>query len=85
MKASQSTVMVKLLIVIRIYKLQPQSIQKNTFIATMYNPNSEYDNAAFIVIPAGISDPSFGEVNNNDKITLGQDAAAANTHPFYRN
>lgn len=51
----------------------------------MYNPNSEYDNAAFIVIPAGISDPSFGEVNNNDRITLGQDAVAANTHPFYRN
>lgn len=65
-------------------KLGKGSLSDNTFVTSIYNPDSEVGGAAFMVIPGGIPNPHFGDVTPADRILIGQDINA-DAHPFTRN
>lgn len=66
------------------YDLGTGQVNNGNFFGSIHNPETDYGNAAFIVIPAGVANIHSGEVENSDRILIGQSAEADN-HPFYRN
>lgn len=66
------------------YLITSNTLEGNVFFGTIYNPNSEYGSAAFIVIPAGTANPHSGEAVTTDTILIGQ-SGDADQHPYYRN
>lgn len=64
------------------YAIQSDRIDQ-VFWGTIYNPESEYGSAAFIVVPAGVANPHFGDTSDKDRILIGQDINA-DYHPYFR-
>ncbi|MCY7186232.1 DUF6287 domain-containing protein [Streptococcus gallolyticus] len=66
------------------YLITSNTLEGNVSFGTIYNSDSEYGSAAFIIIPAGTANPYSGEVVAVDTIVIGQ-GGDANQHPYYRN
>lgn len=50
---------------------------------TIYTPGESIGSAAFIYIPAGITNPHIGTIDEQDTLVIGQDVSA-DEHPYYR-
>ncbi|WP_369350979.1 DUF6287 domain-containing protein [Streptococcus hillyeri] len=59
-------------------------VHDNCFFAGIGDPNQLVGGAVFIVIPANVPNPHFGDVTDTDRILIGQ-SADADDHPFTRN
>lgn len=66
------------------HKIVSGETHDNIFSAGIGDPNQLVGGAAFIVIPAGIPNPHFGDTTQADRILIGQ-SEDADKHPFTRN
>lgn len=66
------------------HKIVSGEAHDSIFSAGIGDPNQLVGGAAFIVIPAGIPNPHFGDTAQADRILIGQ-SEDADKHPFTRN
>ncbi|WP_162012927.1 DUF6287 domain-containing protein [Streptococcus sp. S784/96/1] len=65
-------------------QISPGEARDNCYFSGIGDPTQLVGGAGFIVIPAGVPNPHFGDVTDFDRILIGQ-SVAADEHPFTRN
>lgn len=64
--------------------IYPLNVENGVYRANVGLPNYQVGGAGFIVVPAGVADLYPGNIDDRDRILIGQDLSYGVDHPYYR-